>query len=106
MREAADREDASVKNVAMENRLYPMRELLAEMLLELGQPANALREFEASIQETPNRYRGLWGAARAAEAAGEQKKATAYYANVIEQTKSSDGSRPEIALSKARIARQ
>ena len=106
MREAADREDASVKNVAMENRLYPMRELLAEMLLELGQPANALREFEASIQETPNRYRGLWGAARAAEAAGEQKKAAAYYANVIELTKTSDGSRPEIALSKARIARQ
>jgi len=106
MREAADREDASVKNVAMENRLYPMRELLAEMLLELGQPANALREFEASIQETPNRYRGLWGAARAAEAAGEQKKAAAYYANVIELTKESDGSRPEIALSKARIARQ
>jgi len=106
MREAADREDASVKNVAMENRLYPMRELLAEMLLELGQPANALREFEASIQETPNRYRGLWGAARAAEAAGERKKAAGYYANVIELTKTSDGSRPEIALSKARIARQ
>ena len=106
MREAAGREDASVKNVAMENRLYPMRELLAEMLLELGQPADALREFEASIQETPNRYRGLWGAARAAEAAGEQKKAAAYYANVIELTKTSDGSRPEIALSKARIARQ
>ena len=106
MREAADREDASVKSVAMENRLYPMRELLAEMLLELGQPANALREFEASIQETPNRYRGLWGAARAAKAAGEQQKAAAYYAKVVELTKNSDSSRPEIALAKAHIAQQ
>ena len=105
MREAADREDASVKNVAMENRLYPMRELLAEMLLERANRERAAR-IQASIQETPNRYRGLWGAARAAEAAGEQKKAAAYYANVIELTKTSDGSRPEIALSKARIARQ
>jgi tetratricopeptide (TPR) repeat protein len=106
MREAADREDASVKNVAMENRLYPMRELLAEMLLELGRAANALREFEASIQETPNRYRGLWGAARAAKAAGEQQKAAAYYAKVVELTKSSDSSRPEIALAKAHIAQR
>jgi Tfp pilus assembly protein PilF len=106
MREAADREDASVKNVAMENRLYPMRELLAEMLLELGQPANALREFEASIHETPNRYRGLWGAARAAKAAGEPQKAATYYARIVELTKTSDSSRPEIALAKERIAQR
>jgi tetratricopeptide (TPR) repeat protein len=106
MREAADREDASVKNVAMENRLYPMRELLAEMLLELGRPANALREFEASIHETPNRYRGLWGAARAAKAAGEPQKAATYYAKIVELTKTSDGSRPEIALAKERIAQR
>jgi len=48
MRSAADGEDGSVKHVAMENRLYPMRELLAELLLETGQAAPALREFEAA----------------------------------------------------------
>ena len=47
MRAAADREDASVKHVAMENRLYPMRELLGDLLLELGQADAALREYEA-----------------------------------------------------------
>src|SRR3954451_12068035 len=46
MRAAADGEDGSVKHVAMENRLYPLRELYAELLLETGQPAAALREFE------------------------------------------------------------
>src|SRR5207244_13295210 len=46
MREAAAKDDASEKHVAMENRLVPMRELLAEMLLEAGQPAIALQELD------------------------------------------------------------
>jgi hypothetical protein len=71
MRAAADGEDGSVKHVAMENRLYPMRELLGELLLQMGQGAAAQREFEASMKENPNRYRGLYGAGRAAEAAGQ-----------------------------------
>ena len=48
MRAAADLEDASEKHVAMENRLYPMRELLGDLLLEQQQPAQALKEYEAS----------------------------------------------------------
>ena len=67
MRAAADGEDGSVKHVAMENRLYPFRELLAEMLLETGQPAAALNEFETALKQTPNRYRAFLGVARAAE---------------------------------------
>ncbi len=50
MRAAADGEDGSVKHVAMENRLYPMRELLGELLLQIGQPVAALGEFEASLR--------------------------------------------------------
>ena len=42
--------------------------------METGQPSAALREFETSLKATPNRYRGLWGAARAAEAAGDRRK--------------------------------
>ena len=52
MRAAADGEDGSVKHVAMENRLYPLRELYAELLLEAGQPAAALREFETALEQT------------------------------------------------------
>src|SRR3954449_7201130 len=42
MRTAADDEDHSLKNVAMENRLYPLRELYGDLLLELGDAGAAL----------------------------------------------------------------
>ena len=38
MRAAADSEDWSIKNVIMENRLYPMRQMLAELLLKSASP--------------------------------------------------------------------
>ena len=67
MRAAADLEDNSEKHIAMENRLYPMRELLGDLLLEQQQPGPALTEYETSLLSTPNRLRGLYGAAKAAE---------------------------------------
>jgi tetratricopeptide (TPR) repeat protein len=106
MRAAADREDASIKHVAMENRLYPMRELLADLLLEAGQPAPALREYEAALKENPNRYRGVYGAARAAEAAGERQKAAAYFAKLIALSEYADTTRPELARAKAYVAQR
>jgi len=106
MRAAADREDASVKHVAMENRLYPMRELLGELLLEMGQAAAALREFETSIKETPNRYRGIYGAARAAEAAGDRQKAKGYFAKLVALSKNADTVRPELARAQAFLAQR
>ncbi len=106
MRAAADLEDARVKHVAMENEIYPMRELLAEMLLEAGQPKSALVEFEISLKSTPNRYRGLWGAARAADAAGDRTKAAGYFAKVVELAANADTPRPEIALARAQVAQR
>ncbi len=70
MRKAADGEDGSVKHVAMENRLYPMRELLGDLLLEMGQARPALQEYAAALKMTPNRFRGLNGAAMAAHGRG------------------------------------
>jgi tetratricopeptide (TPR) repeat protein len=106
MRAAADGEDGSVKHVAMENRLYPMRELLGELLLETSQAAAALREFEVSLKENPNRYRGLLGAARAAEAAGERRKAAEYYEKLVALTTQADTPRPEIARAKAFVGQR
>ena len=106
MRAAADGEDGSVKHVAMENRLYPMRELFAELLLETGQAAPALREFEAALKENPNRYRGLYGAARAAEAAGDRQKAETYFAKFVAVSAKADTDRPEIAEAKTFLAKK
>ena len=106
MRAAADGEDGSVKHVSMENRLYPMRELFAELLLETGQAAPALREFEAALKENPNRYRGLYGAARAAEAAGDRAKAADYFAKLVTLSKNADTVRPEVARATAFLAKK
>jgi tetratricopeptide (TPR) repeat protein len=106
MRAAADGEDGSVKHVSMENRLYPMRELFAELLLETGRAAPALREFETALKENPNRYRGLYGAARAAEAAGDRQKAESYYAKFVAVSAKADTDRPEIAQAKTFLAKK
>ena len=105
MRRAADGEDGSIKHVAMENRLYPMRELLGDLLLEAGQPANAFAEYMKVLVQTPNRYRGLFGAARAAEASGDRENALGYYTKLIQLTSTGDGSRPELQRAKAYVTR-
>ena len=56
MRAAADLEDNSEKHIAMENRLYPMRELLGDLLLQQQQPAQALTEYETSCNRRPIGY--------------------------------------------------
>ena len=104
MRAAADLEDASEKHVAMENRLYPMRELLGDMLMEQKAPDLALKEYEASMKAAPNRLRGYYGAARAAEATGERKKAAGYFGKLAQLTRKADGERAEVRESRQRIA--
>jgi Tfp pilus assembly protein PilF len=64
--------------------LAPARELLGDMLLAAGQPAPALREFEATLQKEPDRYRALAGAARAAAEAGDRPAATKYYGRLLQ----------------------
>ena len=105
MTRAADSEDGSIKHVAMENRLYPMRELLADLLLEAGRTGPALAQYQASLKQYPNRYRGLYGAARAAEAGGDKAVAAGYYAKLIELAKKADGPRPELQRARAYLAR-
>ena len=96
MRAAADLEDSSEKHVAMENRLYPMRELLADMLLQQGDAESALGEYETSMKHAPNRLRGFYGAARAATAVGDAKKTVEYMRSLAQLTRNADGERAEI----------
>jgi tetratricopeptide (TPR) repeat protein len=70
LRQAADREDGTEKHPVTPGAIQPAREMLGELLLDLGQPAAALAEFEASQKIDPNRFHGLAGAALAAERGG------------------------------------
>jgi tetratricopeptide (TPR) repeat protein len=106
MRTAADNEDNSLKHVAMENRLYPLRELYGDLLLELGQAPAALIEYETALKATPNRYRGYLGVARAADAAGNRAKAIEYYGKLVDLAKTADAERQEVREAKAFLARR
>jgi len=105
MRAAADSEDGSLKNVIMENRLYPLREMLAELLLEVGQPAAALKEYETALRQTPNRYRAFWGAARASDAVGNRAQASEYFGKLVNLARNGDTERPEVQEAKEFLAR-
>jgi tetratricopeptide (TPR) repeat protein len=105
MRAAAAGEDGSLKHVAMENRLYPMRELLADLLLEMGQAGAAMREYQVALTSNANRYRGLYGAARAAEATGNRRLATDYFGKLVALSKNADTVRPELARARAFLPR-
>ena len=104
MRAAADLEDASEKHVAMENRLYPMRELLGDLLMDQGQAGEALKAYEASMKNARERLRGFYGAAKAAEASGDKQKAATYFTEVLRLTKNADSDRPEINAAKQALA--
>jgi tetratricopeptide (TPR) repeat protein len=103
MRQAADMEDKSEKNIVTPGRLLPARELLGDMLLELKRPADALKEYEASQQREPNRCRGLYGAGQAAEQSGNRDKARHYFSKLIELAGSGD-LRPEMEKARRYLA--
>src|SRR5260221_5167308 len=104
LRQAAALEDPSGKHVAMENRLSPIRELLGELLLEANEPALALREFEASLRNSPNRYRSVAGAAKAAERVGDRGQAKSYYEKLLILAAGADGGRPDLIAAKQYVA--
>lgn len=106
MRAAAEAEEASDKHAVTPGNVVPSRELLGEMLLILNQPAEALREFERSLTRDPNRFRGVYGAARAAEASGNRKAAADYYRKLEALAADHDAERPELTQAKAYLARQ
>ena len=106
MNAAADLEDRNEKHIVTPGRIVPARELLGDMLLELKQPVAALREFDASRQREPNRFRNYAGSAKAAEALGDRQAAAGYYTRLIDLSQKGDGSRPELAHAKTYVARQ
>jgi hypothetical protein len=96
MRAAAELEEASDKHPVTPGNIVPSRELLAEMLIALNQPGQALAEFERSLKRDPNRFRAIYGAARAAAAAGNRTAAKDYYLQLQALTAARDSDRPEL----------
>jgi tetratricopeptide (TPR) repeat protein len=105
LRQAAAREDASEKHVVSPGPLLPAREVLASALLERGDFAGALREFETVLSKEPNRLRAMAGAAVAAERAGDVAKARDYGDKVAQQTAQADVGVAGIQLARESVTR-
>ena len=101
MRESADLQD----KVGQAEVDIPAREMLGDMLLELGLPQQALGEYSQALALSPNRFNGLYNAGRAAEAAGDAAGARKYYATLLESTNhGTQSSRPELKYVKSFLA--
>src|SRR5918996_165148 len=96
LRRAADSEDTLGKHPVSPGAFVPIREQLGTLLLGMGQPTEAQREFEAALKIYPGRFRGLYGAAQAAEQAGDNEDANRYYTKLATQTSKAGRSRDEL----------
>jgi tetratricopeptide (TPR) repeat protein len=84
----------------------PSREMIADMLLEAKRPQQALMEYQADLKFSPGRFNGLYGAARAAEAAGKQSDANGYYALLIKNCEGGSSTRPELSHARELVAKK
>ena len=91
------------KHPVTPGELLPARELEADMLLALGRYADARAAYEATLAREPNRARSLFGAARAAELAGDGPGARIRYDEFLAQMRGGDGDRPELARARASL---
>jgi hypothetical protein len=103
LRTAADHEDAIDKHPVTPGSLLPIREMLADLLLENGASGAALKEYEMVLKTAPRRFNATAGAARAADRAGDKVKARAYAVQLLELAKNAETSRPEIAWTRSYV---
>ena len=102
LRPMADKEDA----LGDEPEGIPTREMIAEILLAAKRPQQALAEYQTDLKFNPNRFNGLYGAARAAEEAGKQSAANEYYALLLKTCEGGSSTRPELSRAKELLAKK
>jgi Tetratricopeptide repeat len=80
------------------------REMLADLLLELKRPQEALASYALDLKANPNRFDAVYGAAQAAEMAGRHEQAETYYAQLLKICAGSGSARPELTHARALLA--
>jgi tetratricopeptide (TPR) repeat protein len=103
--EAAALEETVEKHPVTPGPLLPARELEADLLLELGRHADAMKSYEKTLEREPRRARALFGAARAAELGGDAAKARQRYSELMELMDRGDAERPELAAARAFLSK-
>jgi hypothetical protein len=99
-RAAAETEDVTDKHPVTPAELLPARELLGDMLLAVGHYPDARAAYQVTLLREPGRARSLFGAARAAQLAGDRATAKAGYREFLKLMSKADGHRPELAIAR------
>jgi len=94
---AAELEDATEKNPVTPGPLLPAREMLGDLLMELNKPGDALKQYELSLKNSPNRFNSLYGAGLSAELTGNTEKADHYFEAIEKLSKNPDLTRERIS---------
>ena len=102
MRSAADLEESMDKHAVTPGAVLPAREMLAQLLVLANRPQEAVAEFEAVLKVAPNRFNALYGAATAAETAGNAAVAQMYFRKLTEVAVGDE--RPELVAARKKIA--
>jgi tetratricopeptide (TPR) repeat protein len=97
---AAELEEKVGKHPVTPGPVLPARELLGDLLLDLDRPDEALKAFESSLVQSPNRFNSLAGAAIAAVRSGQRDKAADYYRTLLKQVDQAS-KRPEVRDARA-----
>jgi hypothetical protein len=105
MRQAAELEASTEKHPVTPGELLPAHELLGDMLLDMGRPAQALAAYEAALARSANRFNSLYGAGRAAQLAGDTAKARFYYQK-LDDMSAEDAQRERMREAQMFLARQ
>lgn len=98
LRSAVERQASGIDSLTM-----PANEMLGDMLLDLKRPDEALEAYRAALKQSPNRFDGLWGAAQAAQTAGNLSAAREYYSKLVEVSGTA-ADRPELQEARGYLA--
>jgi tetratricopeptide (TPR) repeat protein len=101
MRQAADMQDRLGGSASV---FKPLREQLADMLLQDGENKEAFENYSAVLKSHPNRFDALFGGGTAAFAAGNESDGRQFYSKLIKLT--SGDERPELVTARKRMTEQ
>lgn len=105
MNTSAQLELQTEKQSLTPGEVLPSQELLGDLLIKLEKPQQALGAYELNLKLRPNRFNGLYGAAKAARLSGDNVKATSYYQILIKVARPTDKERSELLEARDYLAR-
>ena len=105
MKKAAKLESSTEKHPVTPGEILPARELLADMLFDMGRYREAQTEYETTLERSPNRFNSLYGAGFTAELGGNNSEAVFYYKKIVEITAAVKTDREQLKRAKLYLSK-